>query len=63
MTQRRFRNEHSLPAEPRWPFPDRYEINTDKTWNLIQRRGRLILSLVFLSRIKQTAPSDNFQVI
>jgi hypothetical protein len=56
-------NEHSLSAELHWQFLDQYEIKTDKTWILIRRRGTLILSLEILRRTKQTAPSDNVQVI
>jgi len=56
-------NEYSHPAEPRRLSAHQYEIKTDKIWNPIQRRGKVILSLVFLSRIKQTTPLDNFQVI
>ena len=54
--------DNHLP-ELRQRYPDRSGTKTDKTWNPIQKRGTLILSLVFLSRIKQTAPSDNFQVV
>jgi len=57
------RNGRSLSAGPGWQYLDQYEIKTDKNWILIKRRGTLILSLVFLRRIKQTAPSDNIQVI
>ena len=56
-------NERSLLAGPGRQFLDQYEIKTDKTWILIERRGTLILSLVIRCRIKQTAPSGNYQVI
>jgi hypothetical protein len=56
-------NKHNPATEPRWLFPDQFEIKTDKTWNLQERRGTLILSLVIRCRIKQTAPSGNDQVI